>query len=381
MVEFDSFGPEKIFEVYNAKVGMHGFVVVDNTALGPGKGGIRMTPTVSIQEVSRLARAMTWKCALADLPFGGAKSGIIADDRQISPQRKQEIIRAFAEAIRPVCPKYYIAGPDMNMAEEDMRTFAQANGSWKSCTGKPADLCVRPGEKCGIPHEYGSTGFGVFHAARVALEQAGKDMRGTTVAIEGMGNVGTFAAKYFSEAGARVIAASDSRGLLVDPRGLDVPKLLQVKQKAGTVTQYGAGKVLPSKDIVGVQADVLVTAAVPDLITAHNVDQVRAKLVVEGSNIPMTPELEGHLHQKGILVVPDFVANAGGVISSYAEYRGQNPQQMFKLVERKITANTAIVLERSQKRGTKPRDAALEIARDRVIRKCKTCRIDLPASG
>jgi len=375
MVEFDGFGPEKILEVYNPKVGMHGFAVIDNTALGPAKGGIRMTSTVTVGEVARLARAMTWKCALADLPFGGGKSGIVADDRLISPKKKNEIIRAFSEAIKPICPKFYVAAPDMNMAEEEMRVFAEANGNWKSCTGKPTNMCVKPREKCGIPHEYGSTGFGAFHAGMVALERMGLDVKGIRVAIEGFGNVGSFVAKYFSEAGAKIVAVSDSKGVLYNKDGIGFKKMSEVKKKAKTVTKYTPGKTLHTDEILGISADVLVTAAIPDLIKPSNVDKVKARLVVEGSNIPMTPAMEEALHKKGILVVPDFVANAGGVISSYAEYMGKNPDNMFKLVEKKIRKNTNIVLGHSEKRGIKPRDAALEIAKDRVLKKCKTCRV------
>ncbi|MBI4020616.1 MAG: Glu/Leu/Phe/Val dehydrogenase [Candidatus Aenigmarchaeota archaeon] len=371
MVSFDRFGPEKILEVSNPKVGMHGFVVVDNTALGPGKGGIRMTPTVTIDEVAKLARTMTWKCALADLPFGGAKSGIVADDRQLTPEKKKDLIRAFAEALKPVCPKYYIAAPDMNMGEEEMRVFVEANGSYKSATGKPATMCVRPGEKCGIPHEYGSTGFGVYHAGMVALEHLGKDITDVTVAIEGLGNVGSFAAKYFSEAGARLVALSDSKGVLYNKEGIDYAAAVEAKKKSGTVTSCRPGTILPAADIVGVEADVLITAAVPDLITARNVDQVKARLVIEGSNIPTTSELEATLHRRQILVIPDFVANAGGVISSYAEYRGKNPEDMFALVKKKIRKNTALVLKRMG--GQTPREAAMQIARERVLAKCTTC--------
>ena len=374
MVEFDGFGPDKIFEVYNPKVGMRGFVVIDNTALGPGKGGIRMTPTVSVEEVSKLARAMTWKNALADLPFGGAKAGIIADDRQISPEKKKEIIQAFSEAIKAVCPKYYVAGPDMNMGEEDMRVFVQANGNFNSATGKPADMCEKKGV-CGIPHEFGSTGFGIFHSTLVALNHMGADLKKMTVAIEGFGNVGVFAAKFFSEAGAKLVAVSDSKGVVYKKEGIDFKKLDQAKKKQGTVTAY-PGRVLPAKEIVGVQADILITAAIPDLVTHTNVGQIKAKLVVEGSNIPMTADLEQNLHEKKVMVIPDFVANAGGVISSYAEYMGKSPQDMFKLVKEKIMKNTDIVLKHSESQGIKPRDAALEIAMDRVLRKCKTCRVE-----
>ncbi len=374
MVTFDDFGPEKILEVYNPKVGMHGYLVIDSTALGPGKGGIRMTPSVSMDEVAKLARTMTWKCALADLPFGGAKSGIIADPKIITKQKKMDLIKAFSEALKAVCPSRYIAAPDINTSEEEMRVFAQANGSWKSCTGKPANMCVKPGVKCGIPHEYGSTGFGVFHATKVAVEFHGEQLKGKTVAIEGLGNVGTFAAQYFSEAGAKLVAISDSKGVIYNAQGLDYKKVLQAKQKMGSVTNYSSGKVLSTTDIVGLPVDLLVTAAIPDLVTSSNVQTVRAKYLIEGSNIPMTAALEQVLFKKGIVVVPDFVANAGGVISSYAEYKGKNPKEMFQLVEKKIVKNTKLVLEKAKRNETKLRDAAMQIAVERVLKKCKTCK-------
>jgi len=374
VVTFDDFGPEKVLEVYNPKVGMRGFLIVDNTALGPGKGGIRMTPSVSMDEVAKLARTMTWKCALAGLPFGGAKSGIIADPKLITPQKKIELIKAFAQALKPVCPSQYVAAPDMNTAEEEMKVFALANGSMRSCTGKPATLCVKPGEKCGIPHEYGSTGFGVFQAAQVAVDFHGDKLKTMTVAIEGLGNVGSFVAQYFSEAGAKVVALSDSKGVIYNSEGLDYKKVLQAKQKKGSVTNYQPGKVLPTTDIVGLKVDMLVTAAIPDLITSSNVQKVQARYIIEGSNIPMTAVIEQILFKKDIILVPDFVANAGGVISSYAEYRGRNPEEMFKLVEKKIVKNTQLVLEKAQKNNTKLRDAAMQIAVERVLKHCKTCR-------
>ncbi len=374
MVEFDGFGPEKILEVHNPRAGMRGFVVIDSTALGPAKGGIRMTPTVSVNEVAKLARAMTWKCALADLPFGGGKSGIVADDRQISPEKKREIVRAFSEAIKPICPEIYVAAPDMNMAEEEMRVFVEANGNHNSATGKPADMCK--GTKCGLPHELGSTGFGTFRAGMVAMERMGMEVKEAGVAVEGFGNVGSFAARFFSEAGAKIVAVSDSRGVVYNKEGLDFGKLESVKKEKGTVTKYPGGKVLPSNEIVGLRADVLVTAAIPDLVTSSNAGSLKARLVVEGSNIPMTAEVEESLYKRGILVVPDFVANAGGVISSYAEYLGKKQKDMFRIVEEKINRNTSIILERSANGSIKPRDAAMEIAKERVLKKCKTCRAD-----
>lgn len=373
MVVYDEFGPEKILEVYNPKIGMRGFVVIDNTSLGPGKGGIRMTPSVSLDEVAKLARTMTWKNALADLPFGGAKAGIIADDRAITKQKKKEILQEFARAIKHICPSLYIAGPDMNTGEEEMRWFVEANGNMKSATGKPATMCVQPGIKCGIPHEYGSTGFGVFHAAVVAAHHRDKNIEGMTVAIEGLGNVGTFAAKYLTDAGAKLVGISDSKGLLYSQGGIDVKKLFSVKEKTGSVINYKPGTVLSNRDLVGLDVDMLITAAVPDFIKRDDVNRIKAQIIVEGSNIPMTADVEQSLHERGILVVPDFVANAGGVISSYAEYKGKNPDDMFALVKKKIQKNTHVVLKYAEEKRVKPRDAALDIAKERVLKKCTTC--------
>jgi len=366
MVEFDEFGPEKIFEVYDAKTGMHGFTVIDNTALGPGKGGIRLTPTVTIDEVAKLARTMTWKCSVAGLPFGGGKSGIVADYRKISREQKHDIIKAFAIALRPICPRMYIAAPDINTAEEEMRVFVEANGSLKSATGKPANLCVSPGEKCGIPHEYGSTGFGVYHSTLIAAEHIGLNVKGASVAIEGLGNVGSFAAKYLSQHGAKIVAVSDSKGCIYNEQGLDYKTLSKVKTETGSVINYKPGNVLDTRKIFELQVDILIPAAVPDVINKDNVNKVKAKIVVEASNIPTTAVIEEIMHRKGILVVPDFVANAGGVISSYAEYRGKNPDDMFNMVEAKIKKNTRFVLEKAKADKVKPRDAAMEIAVKRV---------------
>lgn len=367
MVAFDDFGPEKIYEVYEPRIGMHGFLVIDNTALGPGKGGIRMTPTVSVEEVSKLARAMTWKNSIAELPFGGAKAGIIADSKVLTAEQKKAIVESFSRALKPVCPSLYIAGPDMYIAEEEMAQFAKANGDMKSCTGKPASLG-------GIPHELGSTGFGVFHATKVAADFMGMNLNGVTVAIEGFGNVGTFVMKHMEEHGAKVVCTSDSKGTIYNKDGLDYEKMMKVKQETGSVINYKPGKVLSNKDVIGTDAEILVTAAIPDLITENDMNKIKAKLIVEGSNIPMTPAIEAALQKKGIMIIPDFVANAGGVISSYVEYKGGTAKEMFKIVEERIVKNTKVVLEHAKSERKTTRDAALEIAEMRVRSKCKTCR-------
>ncbi len=363
MTDFDEFGPEKVLEVHNKKTGLHGFTVVDNTALGPAKGGIRMTPSVSIEEVMKLARAMTWKCALAGIPFGGGKSGIIANAKELSNSEKKALVKSFGEAIKPICPSLYIAAPDMNMAENEMEWLIEGNGNKKCCTGKPAKMG-------GLPHELGSTGFGVFHAIKVAAEHLGWDLKDKTFAVEGFGNVGWFVTKFMTEVGAKCVAASDSKGVIINPEGLSFKELSETKTKKGTVTS-AKGVVKPSHEILKVQADILIPAAIPDLIKEHDISNMKFKLIVCGSNIVMRPDLEEVFHNKGVLLVPDFVANAGGVISSYVEHIGGDAKKMWKIVEEKVTENTRETLEHSKKNNISPRQAALKIARQRVKSKQK----------
>ncbi len=374
MIEHNGFGPEKILEVYDTKTKMHGFLVIDNTVLGPGKGGIRMTPDFSKEENFRLARVMTWKNALAELPFGGAKSGIIANAKKIIKSEKKAIMEAFSRALKPVCPSQYVAAPDMYTGEEEMKWFAETNGSMKACTGKPKELG-------GIPHELGSTGFGVFHSTLVAAKHYGLDIKNSTVAIQGFGNVGSFVAKFLSEVGAKIISISDSKGCLNVPNGINFEKLLKIKKETGSVVNYSE-KAVKSRDMHPSQiykcdmlfelpVDILIPAAVTDVINKNNVDRVDAKIIVEAANIPIPHDIENILHERDILIVPDFVANAGGVISSYIEYINGTPEKMFRLVEEKIKKNTKLVLEKSKKEKMNPRETALEIAKKRIKDKMK----------
>lgn len=369
----DSWGPEYVVKVHDEATGLEGVLVIDNTARGPGKGGIRMTPDVTEEEVRRLARAMTWKTALADIPFGGAKAGI-----RFPPERradKKQLVQAFARAIRPFTPKRYIAGPDVNTGEKDMQWFVEATGDWRTATGKPATLCMlvagKPGEKCGIPHEFGSTGYGVAQATATAAEFAGVPLRGATVAIEGFGNVGSFAAEYLRKLGATIVAVADRGGTVFAKDGLDEGELRRVKNRGESVTAYTGGETLPHDEIFGLPVDILIPAAVTDVINDRNKDSVKAKIVVEGANIPMRETIEEEFSRRGILVVPDIIANAGGVISSYAEYRGYNPKSMFDTVKRNIVNTTRLVLSESRRRKRSPRAVALEIAEARVRERMK----------
>jgi len=352
----DEFGFEKIVEVYDQRTGMQGVCVIHNTARGPGKGGIRMVPDVTKEEVMGLARAMTWKNAMADLPFGGAKSGIKADPKKITAAQKEELMRAFARKIKDVVPDQYIAGPDMNVTEREMAEFADEIGTPKACTGKPASVG-------GLPHELGSTGFGVAISTRVAVKHMGKDLHGMTVAIEGFGNVGTFAMKFLEEWGAKVVAVSDSKGTIYDKNGLKYADLMKIKAEKGTVT-FAKGEKLDAAKLFELPVDILIPGARPDVIHKDNVNNVKAKIVSEAANLPAKYEIEQVLMKKGVVVLPDFVANAGGVISSYCETMGWDSETMFKVVEGKIAPNTKIMLERAHNNDT--RKAAMEIARERV---------------
>ncbi|MBN2478384.1 Glu/Leu/Phe/Val dehydrogenase [Candidatus Micrarchaeota archaeon] len=355
MEKTDEFGPERILEVYDQKTGMRGVVVVDNTAIGPGKGGTRFVNDITTEEVKGLARAMTWKNALADIPYGGAKSGIKFDPKT---PNKEEIIRAFARKIKILIPEYYIGGPDMNTTEREMAIIADEIGRMDACTGKPLTLG-------GLPHELGSTGFGVYLTALQALEHREIDVNGATVAIEGFGNVGTFTMKFLSEKGAKIVAVSDSKGTIYNENGLDYEKIMETKKNERTVTAYKDGKVLSGEELFKLKVDVLVPGARPNVITEKNVNEVDAKIIVEAANIPMTPEIEKKLAEKGALVMPDFLANAGGVISSHCELKGYTPDEMFNVVENKIVNNCKKVLSRTE--DGYARKAALEIAKERVI--------------
>ena len=349
-LEYNFLGPEKVLQVYDPETEMKGIVVIDNTKKGPGKGGVRMTPDVSVGEVAGLARAMSYKTALADLPFGGAKGGIIADSKSLNKEEKQETIKSYARALKKLIPEEYVSAPDMYMGEHEMDIFSEEIGSGKACTGKSKSLG-------GIPHELGSTGWGVTESIKVYAEKLGLDLSGAEIAIEGFGEVGGAAAKFLSELGAKIVAVSDSKGTIYNPDGLDVEKLEKVKKEKGSVTKYegSESKLLKNEELFGLDVDVLIPGARPYVINENNVDNVKAKIVAEAANIPLKPELEERLHEKGIWVVPDFLCNAGGVISSYVEYIGGGEKEMFKTISEKIKKNSSLVLDRAIEEKISPR--------------------------
>lgn len=370
----DKFGPEYVVRVKDPKIGMEGFMVIHNTAIGIGKGGIRLMPQVSEEEVYRLASTMTWKNAMAGIPFGGAKSGlrwpIMGKNGKMdtSLATKKKLLESFARAIKPFLFNKYIAGPDVNSGETEMQWFVEATGNWGDATGKPARYCVGKGKtlKCGIPHEYGSTGFGVAQAAKIAAEMKKVPIKGATVSIHGFGNVGTFAYKFLTEMGAKVVAIADAQGVVHMPEGFDSKKVEKIIKDRKSITAYPGAKTIEASAFWSVPVDIMIPASVTDVIHEGNYKGIKAKIIVEGGNIPMREPIEEELAKKGILIVPDFVANAGGVISSYAEHMGYSPEKMFKLVEERIGRAVREVLAKSIKTKRNPRQVAVELAKAKV---------------
>jgi len=366
----DMWGPEMVVQVYDPELGMNGVLVIDNTCLGPGKGGIRISSTVTPFEVFRLARAMTWKCALAGIPFGGAKSGIRVDPFKVN---KIKMIKSFAKLIAPYVPNKYIAAPDMNVGEKEIEAFVETVGDLRGATGKPKKLG-------GIPHELGTTGFGVGVALETSLkiisDKIGlpKSLSEIKVAIQGFGNVGIGIAKYLENKGATIVAISDIWGCIYNKQGIDIKaaeKHSYATCEEHSIKNYEDGRVIPRDDILKVDCDVFVPCACGDVLTLDTAPYLKARLVVEGANNSVTLDAEHMLFKKGILVIPDFLANAGGVIGSYAEHKGKSIEEAFSLIESKIIANTKFVFRGYVDTGCIPRKIAKRLAEKRILKAMK----------
>jgi len=354
----DAFGPTKIIHVHEPGLGLRGTLVVDNVACGPAIGGLRMAPDVSTAECVRLARAMTLKNAAAGLAHGGGKSVLYGDPKRPRAE-KERLIRAFAHALRH--ERDYIFGPDMGTDEGCM---AWVSDELTDHGGRAVGL---PREIGGIPlDEIGATGWGLVQAALPAAEYCGFPLAGARVAVQGFGAVGMHAAHFLAARGAVLVAAADSTGTLHDPAGLDVAALMAHKHAGRPLIEYERGRKLARDAIIDIECEIWIPAARPDVIDAANVDRLRTKMVLQGANIPVTEPAEGRLAERGILSVPDFIANAGGVICAAVEYHGGSERQAFAEIEEKIARNTAEVLAAVREAGKLPRPAAVELALSRV---------------
>jgi glutamate dehydrogenase (NAD(P)+) len=361
----DELGPAKIVHVYEPGLGLRGTLVVDNVACGPSIGGLRMAPDVSTEECFRLARAMTLKNAAAGLPHGGGKSVLVGDPHG-PREHKERLIRAFASALRGVTD--YVFGPDMGTDETCMAFVHDEIGR---AVGLPRELG-------GIPlDELGATGFGLRHAAEVACRHAGVSLAGARVVIQGFGSVGVHAARFLSAEGARLVGVSDSRGAIADAAGLDVEALVALKRAGKTVAEHGAGQRVGAAELVALPCEIWIPAARPDAIGIEEAARLQARLVVPGANIAVTAEAERRLAARGVLCLPDFIANAGGVICAAMEWRGATEAAAFAAIEERIRANTEAVLGAVQSRGVLPREAAVDLASERLRRAMQTRRFSI----
>lgn len=349
----DELGPAKVVLMRDPGVGLDAIVVVDNVACGPAIGGIRMAADVGTIETMRLARAMTLKNAAAGLAHGGGKAAIV-HDATCNIERKQVLIRAFARGMRDLLE--YIPGPDMGTNERCMAWIQDEIGR---AVGLPRVLG-------GIPlDEIGATGFGLAIAAEVAAPAIGLDLDGARVAIQGFGAVGRHAARFLAKRGARLVAASDSRGTVCNPDGLHVESLLAHKRTA-SLGDFPGGQSFDREAILTVDCDIWIPAARPDVLDETRARDLRAKLVLQGANIPATPAAEKVLHERGILNVVDFIANAGGVICASVEYHGGTEQQALATIEERIRWNVTELIARVRSERILPREAALALATARV---------------
>jgi glutamate dehydrogenase (NAD(P)+) len=383
--------PEKLIQVKvtirrdNGKLATFiGWRSQHNSALGPYKGGIRYSPNATAGETVALSMWMTWKCALAGLPYGGGKGSVRVDPKTLSQRELEELSRKyFAMLARDLDPDTDIPAPDVYTNPQVMAWYYD---EYAKITGKPSYawgvVTAKPAEIGGLYARVVSTGYGVALVAREAAKRVLGGLEGKTVAVHGFGNVGMYAAKYLAEWGATVVAVSDSKGYVYSPKGLDVQKLIEIKEKTGTVINYKGEdvKVSPNHmELLELPVDILVPAAIENVITAENVNRVKAKIISEGANGPTTPEADKVLHERGAVVIPDILANAGGVTMSWIEWAHNRmgciltDEEALTRLDKIMTQNFNRVFDEWQKKYSEypMRVAAYVIAVDRVVRAMK----------
>ena len=344
-----------------------GHRVQHNFSRGPAKGGLRFSPDVDLDEVRALAMWMTWKCALLDVPYGGAKGGVCVDPRLYSQAELERITRRYTSELTPVIgPEVDIPAPDIGTDEQTMAwvmdTYSVSKGHTVLgvVTGKPLSLGGSLGRA-------GATARGVVHVALAAMESVGIAAVGSTAAVQGFGKVGRGTARFFHEAGVRVVGVSDQYGAIHAAEGLDVPALEDHVDRTGSVVGFCAA-IEEREDLLALDVDVLVPAAVEGVLNAHTAPRVRAKVIVEGANGPTTSQADAILASRGCLVVPDILANAGGVVVSYFEWVQANQAYWWtidevdeRLRERMLSAWRGVAAH-SLKHGLTLRAAATSLA-------------------
>ncbi len=349
-----------------------GHRVQHNLARGPAKGGIRYHPDVTLDEVRALAMWMTWKCAVVGIPYGGAKGGVVCNPKVMSERELERLTRRFtSEIIMFIGPESDIPAPDVNTTAQTMAWIMDTYSMTKGYS-VPAVVTGKPVEIGGSLGRREATGRGVMFTTREALKHLGMPIEGTRVAVQGFGNVGAIGAQLLQELGCTVIAASDSRGGMYNPKGFDVEDVMRHKAETGTVVGYPGTDTITNEELLELDCEVLVPAALENEITEENANRVKARIISEGANGPTTPEADAILFDKGAFVIPDILANAGGVTVSYFEW--VQGLQSFFWSEDEVNANLEKimisafndVLAISRRREVDMRIAAYILAIDRV---------------
>ncbi len=322
-----------------------GFRVHHSTVLGPTKGGLRYAPDVSLGEVTALAMFMSWKCALMGLPYGGAKGGVRCDPRRLSVRELENLTRRYTAEIM------LLIGPDLDIPAPDLGTDEQVM-AWMMDTYSMTQGRTVPGVVTGKPLIIGgsagrreATGRGIVYVLYQAARVLGQELRGRKVAVQGFGNVGSVAARLLWREGSQVVAVSDLNGGVYNPHGLDIRQLEAHVKEAGTVVGFPGAESITNRDLIELPCDVLLPAAVAGQIRADNADRVKAAVIVEGANGPTTPEADAILRERGVTVIPDILANAGGVVVSYFEW--VQGLQYYFWRESEITARLQEVMTRA----------------------------------
>jgi glutamate dehydrogenase (NAD(P)+) len=351
-----------------------GYRVQHDNARGPMKGGLRYHPAVDLDEVRALASLMTWKTAVVDLPYGGAKGGIGIDPRTLSRRELERITRAFVDQIHEIVgPDSDIPAPDMGTNHEVMAWF---RNQWEKYHGfNPAVITGKPVEEYGSRGREEATGRGVGTLAVKMLKRLNRKPEQTRTAIQGFGNVGSHAAKYLHESAFPIVAVSDVTGAYVNPKGLNIPELLSYSLKnQGLLAGYQGAERIDPDELLGLDVELLIPAALGDVINAKNVDQIKAKLIIEGANGPIDPEADAKLTERKVLVLPDILANAGGVTVSYFEWAQNRQHYKWTLdrvrqeLDRTLSEAFESVWQESVSKNVSLRTAAFMLAIQRVKR-------------
>ena len=362
----DRWGPEEVIQVYDPEINMQGILIIDNTVLGPGNGGIQISPMATPQKIFQLARTRTWTCALSNVPFGGAKAGIKADPYAIN---KIQYIKSFANKISHSVPYKYIATTDFNVGQHEIEEFVNAVGDRNGATGKPESMG-------GIPCELGTAGFGIGLAIDVSYNllksrlKLPEELSDVTIAIHGFGTLGSGIAKYLNNKGSKIVAISDQWSTVYHQNGINIENALEYSNASSEKTslkKYKPATILPVKDIVKTDCDIFISASGKNLLNDKTIPLLKAKYFVEEINDPLTSSIDQLLNNNGVFVLPNILTDIGNAICSNAECNRNSVEMAFSHMESKVKEIVELIVERSLETNISIRRVAQEIAQEKIL--------------